>query len=145
MLNWTRKKDKIGGAINSTFLDLIPKEKNPLLIDRFRPISLCNTSYKILTKILSIRMKKSWQRLFQKLKEVSLLVGKSWIILLLSKRPFTLAWIANNEAWPSSLTWKTLLTGSITSFHLRSCSKWDSPIFFTDESKHALAVHGSLL
>ena len=28
MLNWTRKKDKIRGAANSTFLDLIPKEKN---------------------------------------------------------------------------------------------------------------------
>ena len=27
MLNWTRKKDKIGGATNSTFLALIPKEK----------------------------------------------------------------------------------------------------------------------
>ena len=25
ILNWTRKKDKIGGATNSTFLDLIPK------------------------------------------------------------------------------------------------------------------------
>ena len=58
MLNWIRKKDKIGGATNSTFLDLIPKEKNPLSIERFRPISLCNTSYKILTKILATRMKK---------------------------------------------------------------------------------------
>ena len=29
MLNWTRKKDKIGGATNSSFLALIPKENNP--------------------------------------------------------------------------------------------------------------------
>ena len=29
MLNWTREKDKIRGATNSTFLDLIPKEKTP--------------------------------------------------------------------------------------------------------------------
>ena len=26
MLNWTRKKDEIGGATNSTFLDFIPKD-----------------------------------------------------------------------------------------------------------------------
>ena len=58
MLNWTRKKHKIGGATNSTFLVLIPKDKNPLSIDRFHPIYLCNTSYKILTKILATRMKK---------------------------------------------------------------------------------------
>ena len=29
MLNWTRKKNKIGGATISSFLALIPKEKKP--------------------------------------------------------------------------------------------------------------------
>ena len=57
MLNWTRKKDKIGGATNSTFLALIPKEKNPLSLERFSLVSLCSTSYKILTKILATSMK----------------------------------------------------------------------------------------
>ena len=57
ILNWTRNKDKIGGSTNSFFLSLIPKEKNPNSVDRFKPISLCNTSYKILTKILATRMK----------------------------------------------------------------------------------------
>ena len=57
MLNLTRKKDNIGGETNSSFLALIPKEKSPLTLDRFRPISLCNTSYKILSKILASRMK----------------------------------------------------------------------------------------
>ena len=57
MLNWTRKKDKIGGATNSSFLSLIPKERNPKSMDKFSPISLCNTSYKILTKILATKMK----------------------------------------------------------------------------------------
>ena len=49
---------KIGGAMNSTFLALIPKDKNPTSIKRYRPISLCNSSYKILTKIISNRLKK---------------------------------------------------------------------------------------
>ena len=43
-------KAKIGGC---TFLALIPKEVNPTTFERFRPISLCNDSYKILSKLLA--------------------------------------------------------------------------------------------
>ena len=46
----------MGGCTNSTFLALIPKEANPSSFDRFRPISLCNASYKILSKLLAIRL-----------------------------------------------------------------------------------------
>jgi hypothetical protein len=56
MLNYTLHKQKIGGATNSTFLALIPKESNPSNFSRFRPISLCNSSYKILTKIIATRL-----------------------------------------------------------------------------------------
>ena len=49
------KKDKFGGNTNSTFLALIPKKANPSSFDRFRPISLCNASYKILAKLLANR------------------------------------------------------------------------------------------
>jgi exonuclease III len=48
---------KIGGGTNSSFLALIPKEKGAVNFERFRPISLCNTSYKILTKIIANRIK----------------------------------------------------------------------------------------
>ena len=47
----------MGGATNSTFLALIPKEHNPTYIKKFRPISLCNASYKIFSKVLSMRLK----------------------------------------------------------------------------------------
>jgi hypothetical protein len=57
MLNYTLRKKKVGGATNSTFLALIPKESNPSNFSRFRPISLCNSSYKILTKIIASRIK----------------------------------------------------------------------------------------
>jgi hypothetical protein len=52
------KNHKMGENTKSSHLALIPKEVNPLSFDRFRPISLCNVSYKIVTKILANRLKK---------------------------------------------------------------------------------------
>ena len=49
--------EKISGSTNSTFLALIPKEKDAVSFDRFRPISLCNIGYKIITKIMAKRLK----------------------------------------------------------------------------------------
>ena len=57
MVKSFHKKAKVGGCTNSTFLALIPKEVNPKTFDRFRPISLCNASYKILAKLLANRLK----------------------------------------------------------------------------------------
>eukprot|EP00253_Pinus_taeda_P033841 PITA_33841 len=53
MIKWIQRKGKIGGYTNATFLALIPKENRPSSFSRFRPISLCNASYKILSKILA--------------------------------------------------------------------------------------------
>lgn len=44
-------------SLNETNLVLIPKVDQPEVIKDFRPISLCNVSSKILTKILSRRLK----------------------------------------------------------------------------------------
>jgi hypothetical protein len=49
---------KLGGGTNSSFIALIPKEKGAVHFGRFQPISLCNTSYKILTKVIATRTKK---------------------------------------------------------------------------------------
>jgi len=46
----------MGGNTNSSFLTLIPKESNPSF-NHFRPISLCNISYKIISKIIATRLK----------------------------------------------------------------------------------------
>ena len=51
------RKAKVGGSTNSTFLALIPKEANPEPFNIFKPISLCDASYKILTKLLANRIK----------------------------------------------------------------------------------------
>jgi hypothetical protein len=57
MIKGFLQKEKLGGSTNSTFLALISKETNPASFDRFRPISLCNASYKIIAKLLVNRIK----------------------------------------------------------------------------------------
>lgn len=44
-------------SINHTFITLIPKVNDPDEVKYFRPISLCNVCYKILTKAIVIRLK----------------------------------------------------------------------------------------
>ena len=42
---------------NHTFITLIPKVKNPERVSEFRPISLCNVIYKIISKVLANHLK----------------------------------------------------------------------------------------
>ena len=57
MHKWIQRKGKIGGYTNATHLALIPKENLPSSFAWFGPISLYNSSYKILTKIIASRIK----------------------------------------------------------------------------------------
>ena len=57
MVRKSQRCSKIGGSTNSAFLALIPKEKEAKNFDRFRPISLCNIGYKIITKVMASRLK----------------------------------------------------------------------------------------
>eukprot|EP00253_Pinus_taeda_P027221 PITA_27221 len=57
MVQKSQNTQKIGGSTNSAFLALIPKEKGANTFSRFRPISLCNIGYKIITRIIANRLK----------------------------------------------------------------------------------------
>ena len=44
-------------SINHTFITIIPKVQNPERVTNFRPTSLCNVIYKIVSKVIANRLK----------------------------------------------------------------------------------------
>jgi hypothetical protein len=54
----TRTTSRMLGAFNTTFIARIPKEDNLTSFEKFRPISLCNCIYKIISKVISKRLKR---------------------------------------------------------------------------------------
>eukprot|EP00253_Pinus_taeda_P036400 PITA_36400 len=53
----SRRKGEIYSPFNATFITLIPKKEDPVSFEDFRPISLCNCVYKIIAKIIVVRLK----------------------------------------------------------------------------------------
>jgi len=57
MIRKSQEFQKIGGSTNSAFLALIPKDKGANAFSRFHPISLCNTGYKLIMKVIANKLK----------------------------------------------------------------------------------------
>jgi len=53
----SRKTRKVLPAFNATFLTLLPKSEGANHPSKFRPISLCNVIFKIITKVIANRIK----------------------------------------------------------------------------------------
>jgi len=49
---------------NASFTCLVPKSDNPRQLGDFRPISLVESLYKIIAKLLSLRLKKVISKIF---------------------------------------------------------------------------------
>lgn len=59
MVEDTRTLGKVSENINDTYIALIPKFSNPKTFLDFRHISLCNLFYKIISKIIPNKVKRS--------------------------------------------------------------------------------------
>ena len=57
MVEESRIKEKIVGAINATFIALIPKCNKPQSFVDFKKISFCNLVYKTISKVIANRLK----------------------------------------------------------------------------------------
>jgi hypothetical protein len=57
LIEESRVSGKVLPALNATFLTLIPKEERVTNPKNFRPIVLCNVIYKIISKVIAMRLK----------------------------------------------------------------------------------------
>ena len=66
--------------MNKTLITLIPKCQFPESLANYRPISLCNSVYKIISKILVARIRPLLGNLISSIQTALCQGGKGWIM-----------------------------------------------------------------
>ena len=56
LVETSRITSSVAPSLNSTFISLIPKIEHPVSFTDFRPISLCNLVYKLISKVAALRL-----------------------------------------------------------------------------------------
>lgn len=110
-------------AINSTFIALIPKSDSPSSSDDYRPISLCNVLYKIISKIIANCLRPILSR--NNLSSLSTVRYMKPSVRL--KKPSTPFGPGTIKPLSLKLTWQRHLTVSAGSTSRCSSSTWVSP------------------
>ncbi|XP_071712391.1 uncharacterized protein [Rutidosis leptorrhynchoides] len=57
-VNWFWSTGEISEGCNASFITLVPKKADPVSLHEYRPISLIGSYYKIIAKLLSLRIRK---------------------------------------------------------------------------------------
>lgn len=98
--------------INNTFIALIPKIDNPLTVNNYMPISLCNTILKIITKILANRLKPLVTKIIHPLQGAFVKNRAIHDNILVADEIFHSFHDKKERpvGWPLSLIWKKLMT-----------------------------------
>ncbi|GKB50694.1 RNA-directed DNA polymerase, eukaryota [Tanacetum coccineum] len=88
-VRWFWEKGEFYRGCNASFVTLIPKVVDPIGLGDYRPISIIGSFYKIITKILSERVKRLIGKIVGELHMLSLRVDIFWMEFLLQTRRWT--------------------------------------------------------
>ena len=90
-------------SINHTYITLIPKVKSPTKVSKYRPISLCNILYKLVSKVVANRLKNVLPHLISKSQSAfqsdKAITDKFWSIQKSKKMGFMLLKLDMSKAY----------------------------------------------